>query len=166
MARKTASYFRQLQDIMHQYREETGVADLDLDTVLRWAEEKGLVSRPQVDPRLKLKRDMAAAARDEVIIDENGDSVRRVHAYRINAGEKQQTLWGFIEDMTPQKWRTSMSHRRRGLKSGVLQCDRDNQYWNKHYNPGDPNILDWNFNPDVTEDRMPTEYSDTPPEGS
>lgn len=89
MAKKTgaASYFRTLQKIMHQYREETGIVDLDIEAVLIWAESKGLVDRPQVDPRQKLKRDMAAAARDEVITDENGDSVRRVHSYRINAGE-------------------------------------------------------------------------------
>ena len=167
MAKKAgvSSYYRRLQAIMHQFHDETGIKDIDIEKALLWGEEKGLISPPQLDPRQKLKRDMAAALRDEMIVDENGESVRRVHAYRVNAGEKQLVLWGYIEDMNPQKWRASMSHRRRGYRAGILQCDRDNQYWNKHHNPGDQIEFDWNFNPDVQESRMPTEYPDAPPEG-
>lgn len=166
MAKKTgtSSYNRQLQRIMHQYCDETGIKELDWDAVILWAESKGMITPRMVDPRKKLKQDMARAAREDYIYDDNGEPVRRMHAYVVSNGDRQLTLWGHIEDLTPQKWRASMGIRRRGYRSGILQCDRDNQHYNKHHNPGDSIDLDWNFNPDVQENRMPTEYPDAPPE--
>jgi hypothetical protein len=108
---------------MHLYREETGIVDLDLDVVLIWAEAKGLVTKPTVDPWQKLKRDMAVAAREEYITDDNGNPVRRNHAYTIKQGERQHLFWGCIEDMTPQKWRNSMQHRRRSGRSDFVRLE-------------------------------------------
>ena len=109
MAKKSSvsSYNKQLQAIMHRYREETGVADLNWDAVILWAENKGLIARRMVDPHKKLKEDFSRAAREDVIYDVNGDPVRRMHAYiPTGNGEPQlmqKTLWGHIEDLTPHR---------------------------------------------------------------
>ncbi len=44
----------------------------------------------------------------------------------------------------------------------ILQLDRDITYFNKHYNPGDPIQMDFDYNPDVAERHLPTEYPDEP----
>ena len=71
------------------------------------------------------------------------------------------TLWGHMEDMIPQKWRSSMSLRRSGFR-GILQCDSVTTSTAQSTNPGDQINPDWNFDPEQR-DGCQIEYPDAPP---
>jgi hypothetical protein len=163
--KRTDSYYdRQLREIIHKFIGETGKTAVDWDELIDWAEEKGHLTPKRVDPRKALKRALAKAAREDFTYDDDGEPVRWLHAYVIKNGEIQQTMWGPMDSISPENMRVSVSLRRRGYRSGIIQCDRDIRYFNKRHNPGDPIEFDWNFNPDVEENRMPSEYPDVPPE--
>jgi hypothetical protein len=68
-----------------------------------------------------------------------------------------------MEDMVPAEIRRSLTSRRTGTGQDILQIERDRRFYNKHYNPGDPIELDYNFNTDVEEHFLPTDYPDAPP---
>ena len=44
------------------------------------------------------------------------------------------------------------------------QVKRDFDYYNKHYNPGDPIEYSYNLDMDLEEMNLPTEYLDLPPD--
>lgn len=106
---------------------------------------------------------MSAAAREDYIEDDNGEPVRRRHAYKTMTGNGQQTLWVNIEDATPQVMRLCVSLRRRGIQNDVNQLSRDVTHYNKKHNPGNPIQPSFNFTEDVEERGEPTEYVDQPP---
>ena len=99
------------------------------------------------------------------IEDDNGEPVRRRHAYTVKNDGQQVFSWFKIEDATPEKMRLSAQGRRDGSLMDLLQLVRDINFYNKHYNPGDPLEVDANFTPDIAELGMPAEYPDSPPEG-
>lgn len=156
-----SEYDRRLLKLIDKWREETGRTDWDLNAVVDWAEANGHWTPPRHDAKRRFARELAQAARHDFIEDENGQPVRRRHAYRVPG--TQLTLWRMIDDLTPEQMRTSAQLRRRQIEGEVLQCDRDLRYYNDHVNPGDPIQLSWNFDEDVRESQMPTEYPDEPP---
>jgi hypothetical protein len=86
----------------------------------------------------------------------------RRHAFKEPG--QQHTLWVKIEEATPHQMHVSAQARRKGVLMDVLQIDRDLGYFNNHHNPGDPIQMSWDFNADVDEQHMPTEYPDAPPD--
>lgn len=159
-----SEYYRIILRFIDDYVAETGNTDWNMLDVARWAIAKGKADEPrQVDPAEQLARDMARAARQQFIKNDKGEPVRALHNYREMRCEKQLTFWFKIEDGTPEKMRMSIQGRRRGVVSDVLQAQRDLDYFNEHYNPGEPLEFDWDINKDVEEWREPGEYEDKPP---
>jgi hypothetical protein len=162
--RRPTVYARQLREITEQYVEASGSEDPNLKDLAKWAYENGKIEKPDIDIIKILAKAFARALQQDFFSNENGDPVRHWHAYKEKRGEKQLTFWFKMEDGTPEKMRLSAQWRRRGTLLDVMQLDRDIDYFNKHYNPGDAIAMDYNFNPDVTEQRLPTEYPEAPPE--
>jgi hypothetical protein len=161
---KLSSYTRALLSIVDQYTEQTGELEPDLYEVAKWAAENDLMDTPVVDVTRIMSRALARACRQDYIVDENGEPVRRRHAVKETRGDKQLTFWPLMENMTPEKFRVSLTARRNGCTQDVLQMERDKRYFNTHYNPGDPIQMDFDFNADVEEHFMPSHYPDSPPE--
>ena len=159
----SSGYDRKLLRLMDLYAEETGVKEIDFNEMALWAEGKHW-NPSQSSARKKFARELARAASRDFIEDEDGEPVRRRLSYTINTPRKQGTFWKLMEDMSPEEYRTSAQVKRRRMRGEVLQADRDTRYFNNHYNPGDAIQLSWNFDLDVEESRMPTEYPDVPPE--
>ena len=162
--RKSSAISRDLRALMDQYAAATGKTSVNLYKVAEWAIANSLYTPPPTDIRKRLARDMAAAAREDYIEDDNGEPVRRRHAYKTTLGEDQLTLWVNIEDATPHEMRLCVNGRRRGIQSDVEQLHRDVTHVNKKYNPGDPIQPSFDFTKDVEEKGEPTEYIDAPPE--
>lgn len=162
--RQLSTYTKQLLAIVDKYTAATGDTEPDLRTVARWAHAQGLMDTPPVDVIRLMARALARACRQDFIVDENGEPVRRRHAIRESRGDQQLTLWPKMETMTPEKFRVSLTSRRNATVQDALQIERDKRYFNNHYNPGDPIEMDYNLNPDVEEYFLPSEYPDTPPE--
>lgn len=161
--RQSSEYVKQMMDIIDQYVEETGETLYDLHEVAAWAHrKKKLEPRPR-NIIIDLAKQLAAASRQDYVKDANGESVRQRHAVRKKINGEQMTFWFMMEDGTPEDMRLSAQNRRRGALADVLQIDRDIRYYNKNYNPGDPIQLDFNYNKDIEERQLPTEYPDSPP---
>jgi hypothetical protein len=157
-------YTRELLQIVDRYVEETGDKEPDLRDAARWAHAEGLLETPSIDVIRVMARALARACRQDYIVDENGEPVRRRHAVREERGQEQMTLWPKIEDMSPQKMRKSLQVRKQGTLQDALQIERDRRYFNTHYNPGDPIPMDYNLNPDIEEHFLPSVYPEKPPE--
>ncbi len=164
--RHLSTYTRQLLGIVDQYVDATGDASPDLYNAARWAHANGLLDTPTIDVIRVMARALARACRQDYIEDENGEPVRRRHAVREARGDKQLTLWPKMEDITPEKFRVSLTSRRNGTVQDALQIERDKRYYNKHYNPGNAIEMDFNLTHDIEEHFMPTDYPDTPPDES
>jgi hypothetical protein len=156
-------YTKQLLGVIDQYTAETGDKLPDLHEVAAWGYGKRIIEPPQRDVIKQLARDLARAARQDYIEDENGEPVRRRFSYKEPRGDVQLTFWFKMEDGTPERMRRSAQGRRNGTLMDILQLDRDLRYYNKHHNPGDPIQLSFNFDPDVEEHRLPPDYPQGPP---
>ena len=163
--RPLSLYNRQILKYVDEYESEHGVGSAeDLNVVAEWAFQKGDWEPRRRSPAKELARDLARASRQDYIKDEQGEPVRRRHSYPVMRGEIQLTFWMKIENATPEKMRISLQGRRNGALMDVLQADRDRRYYNKHYNPGDPIQLSWNFDLDVDERQYPADYPEEPPQ--
>ncbi len=162
--RKLSSYNKQLLHFIEAYEAETNENGEDLRAVAFWAIQKGLWEPGITDVTKRLARELALACRQDYIADSNGEPVRRRHSYRDK--DRQLTFWFKIEDATPQKMRISAQERRNGALMDILQIDRDLNYYNENHNPGDPIQMSFNFDPDVEERHLPTDYPDAPPDGA
>src|SRR5262245_23336122 len=157
------NYTRSLLAIVDEYNADENDKEPDLYQVAKWAHAKGLMDLPEVDPHRVMARNLARACRQDYVIDENGEPVRKRHAVREESGDIQRTLWPNMEDIVQATMRASLNSRRKGFAEDVLQIERDRRSFNKNYNPIDPIEIDYNFNKDVEEHFMPTDYPDEPP---
>jgi hypothetical protein len=161
--RKQSDYYRQLLKVVDEYTVETGIKMPDLMEVAAWGFRNGKLAPPPQNVIRQIARMLSRACRQDYIPDENGEPVRRRHVVKETKGDQQLTFWFKIEDATPDQMRLSAALRRNGSLADMFQLDRDVCYYNKHFNPGDPIQLDFNFNPDIAERHLPTEYDETPP---
>lgn len=163
--RQKSSFDRALLKFIDDYVEETGDLTPQLHHVAAWAINKGLYEPPTHSVIRDLAKLLGRIARQDYIDDENGNPVRRRHAWKEKREGKQLTFWVNIEDATPQQMRMSAQGRRRGILADCVQLDRDVSYYNKHHNPGESIQLTFDFGPDVQERNEPRDYPDAPPAG-
>jgi len=157
-----SSFQKQLLKFVDEYAAATEQDDVDLRDVARWAIETGRYV-PTHNPVKQLARDMQAASRQEYVEDDNGELVRRRHSYKVRVGDVQHTLWSKMEKISRKHMHMSASGRRRSLLAGCIQLQRDLAYYNLRFNPGDPLQPSFNFEPDLEEHTLPTEYIDEMP---
>jgi len=141
---------------------------VDPDAVAAWSLKTGLYKMPPIDPQQLLRRNIRTALRDDYIEDPQG---RDVHAnqpemveVKTPDGIRWRSRWYKIFEMPPDKMRAAGALRRRGAFRDVFQIHIDFDSYN------DNNIfkakveqLDFNFNKDIKEATMPTDYPDEGP---
>jgi len=141
---------------------------VDPDTVAGWALATGMYRPEPVDQQVILRRKIRSALRDDYVEDPQG---REVHAHQPEMIEVQtpkgirwRSRWYKTFEMPPDKMRVAGQLRRRSAYRDVLQIHIDFESYN------DNNVfkatleqLDFNFNADIEESRMPTKYEE--PEG-
>jgi len=158
-------YSRQLQRFIDEWRHETGADDVDMRLVAAWAINKGLWQPPRKTAVELLARDLSRAAREDYIEDDEGNPVRKRHAYRVKQGDQQLTIWVDIDTAKPGQMRLSVLQRRLGIVGDCIQLQHDVNYYDSHNKHGAKlPQLSLDFGPDVTERNLPTEYPDAPPE--
>ncbi|RIK84394.1 MAG: hypothetical protein DCC68_01570 [Planctomycetota bacterium] len=162
----SSARIKQILSLIDEYESETGDHSGDLMLVAKWLWHEGKFRLPKYDPIKRIASYLASASRQDYFANENGEPVRRRHAYPVESAEGKQTTfaWFKIEDATPEKMRLSASARRNGTLGDILQLVRDVDYFNRHHNPGDPIEVPTDFTADVAEARFPTTYPDAPPE--
>lgn len=155
----------QLQDIVHEYMIEHGLEEVDLDAAARWAVETGKYQRKTISLEQQCRREMARALRSERHIDPQGREVRTMHPVRVpeikGVKGEQFVLWADIRNATPKHMRLSFSQNRRRILADVKRHKNDVDSYNDNnkHNAVLP-LFDYNFNLDLEEGDLPTEYNE------
>ena len=136
------------------------------ELVAAWAIKHGLWKWVPINPEEILRRQLSRSLREEYIDDPQGRTVRAFHPIigevMTQDGMRRLSTWYKIFDAPPKIMRQSMQLRRRAALADVVQLKIDFDSYNEN------NIfreaiepLDFDFNKDIEEMKMPTEYPDT-----
>lgn len=136
------------QKLLRLYRQATGVAELDMHEVAKWAMNKGMAApKPQTAEDI-LARRFSKAARREMRTD--GKTGRR---YRVNHAVQsgQTTFWVDIDFASRNHMQKSSQMRREQMVGEAMQLTSDLEHWNS-VNPDESPIavqLDLQFDVDM-----------------
>ncbi|MGL4610341.1 MAG: hypothetical protein ACRCYY_11805 [Trueperaceae bacterium] len=160
MAKKTKREY--LQSIVHEYMIEFGVETVNLDKVADWAVATKKYQRNPRSMQKQAKDEIARALRGERHIDPQGRVVRTMHPIKV-VGEQGTFSWEWddIRSAKPERMRIAFSYRRQAILADVHRHknDVDSYNDNNNYNELIP-LFDYDFNKDVAEGEMPTEYNE------
>jgi hypothetical protein len=140
---------------------------IDPDAVAGWAIENGIYKPEPVDPKQLLRRQIRGALRENYVEDPQG---RIVHSHQpemvevvTQEGKRWRSRWYKMFEMPPEKMRAAGQLRRRGTFYDVQQIFFDFASYNDNNVLGAyVDQLDFNFNKDIDEAAMPTEYPEGP----
>ncbi|SIN69418.1 hypothetical protein SAMN05444166_0174 [Singulisphaera sp. GP187] len=157
-----SNYAKDLERFIEVYILATGDQAWTTFKIADWLIKTGQWEDRQINSIRYLSRQLSAAARQATITDENGNRIRRYHAYRL--GPQQPMLWSEMESIHPEQMSESKTMRRNKLAAGNVQLWLDLDYYNKHHNPGEPILFDPDYSNDIAERTQSDDYDDTPPE--
>jgi len=154
------------QRIINDWMAETGAEEIDMLAVARWADANGRMPPPRpFDPVRLFARELSAAAREECYIDPQDREVRKKHCYVIVEPDGQRRYhWVDIVSGKPDPMHRSFQARRRQSLGDVVQLDTDRQSYNDNNLFGAHIEMSYNFDEDLAERNMPTEYPEEPPD--
>jgi hypothetical protein len=144
--------------LIDQYKRAHNVEEVDLRVAAEWLMETGRWRPLPVDPVFILRREMTRALRGEYIEDPQEREVRKNHPVLDRASGK--VVWVDITKATPEQMRMSFMHHRNRILSECKQLALDFDSYNENNAFGTtlPGI-DFNFEPDIEEARMPVQYT-------
>jgi hypothetical protein len=160
---------RRMLYLVEQYRNAhpDEVDPIDPDAVSAWAIDNGLYKPKPIDPKQLLRRLIRTALREDYTEDPQG---REVHAHqpemvevRTPGGISWRSKWWRTFEMPPEKMRAAGQLRRRGAFRDVLQIHIDFESYNdNNVFKAELDQLDFNFNKDIDEIGLPTDYPEGP----
>src|SRR5262245_41251814 len=125
---------KQIQRVIRAYKDETGVQELNMREIVKWAVGKGWKLPMPPDPLDVLTKEFTEAAREHVEYDDiTGKPYRVYHAIKPMHGATQLHLFVDIEDATRAQMVVSLVNRREQMVSDGLMLTYDQDHWNaKH----------------------------------
>lgn len=131
--------------------------------IAAWAIREGLWQVPRTSAVDQLASDIARSMREEFITDPQGRSVRLYHARRVtekldDGEERQMVLWDDIRNAPPEHMQISFQQRRHAVLGDVIQLERDVASYNDNYNSGPQLQFSYNYEEDLAELKLPTDY--------
>ena len=163
---------REMEYLIHQYKMAHPEKDPDYiepHLVAEWACKKRMWDRPPVSPEERLRRELARHLCGEHTRDPQGSTVRKHHAviYTIETpdGPKRRSRWYEINQAPVKHMQASLQLRRRAALADVVQLSFDFESYNENNIHGErlPE-MDFDFNKDLEEIKLPTDYPSEPPE--
>jgi hypothetical protein len=159
---------RKMIYLVELYQKEHGEEgeEIDLDSVSHWALEEGKYKLKPVSPQKILRRMMAQALRGDHTTDPQGREVRKYHFVTQQDDSGKTTSRAYdIFNAPPDHMKLSLSLRRRSALKDVAQLELDLQSYNDNNKFGETiEGFDYNFNKDLEEGAMPTDYPSEAPE--
>jgi hypothetical protein len=158
---------RQLQSLAHDYMRENDLDEIDLDEVTDWLIRTDQYKRKPITLHQQCKLDLARALKAERFTDENGNEIRRNHAIRIKSKDssQQMVLWVDIKTAKPKPMRLSLQQRRLAILADCYRHSLDTEWYNEHnVHKGQVPLFDYDFNKDLEEKKLPTDYPEENPD--
>ena len=149
---KHATRQQQKDRMIAWYVEETGITDIDMMKVARWAASKGWPLPTPVDPLERLAKEFSRAAREVHERDaETGKPYRKYHAVTQGSGSSQTTFWVDIDHpkTTRNKMHKSLTQRREQMVGDGLQLSFDADHWNSSHPADEPIKIELDFTDDI-----------------
>jgi hypothetical protein len=155
-----------MRDLANEYRREFGVDGIDAAAVADWAYKTGRWEPKPYDPVKQCKKDLTRALAVGYEVDPQGREVRSEIAIPIESQDGQlQWEWCPIYKTSPTKFRVAQQLRRSRILADCRQHLVDTESYNDNNEAGaEVDLFDYNFNSDLEEERMPTEYPDEDPD--
>lgn len=130
---------KNMQRLIRAYRDETGVHELDMKKIARWAVLKGMQLPVPPDPLDLLAKEFTEAAREETGYDKRtGKPYRVYHALKVSHGGTQLHLFVDIEEATRDQMLVSLVNRRDQMVSDGLALTYDEDHWNAEHPTEEP----------------------------
>jgi hypothetical protein len=144
-----------MQRMIRLYKDETGIKEVDMKEVAKFALEKGWKPPKPISAIDRLARDLAQAARVEMRQDnKTGKPYRANHAVEAKQGH---FFWIDIDEAPRPHMQKSLTSRREQMVGDGYQLTLDADHWNS-INPNEkPIIVPMDFTEDV-EERKASEY--------
>ncbi len=135
-----------MQQIIKQYKAETGEMEVDMHKVAEYAIGKGWPLPKPKNALEILTADFTQAAREEINLDEITKQPYRVnHAHQIG----QLTFWIDINEAPREPMRKSLIARREQMVGDGLQLTLDTDHWNRIHPNEEPIQIPLDFTEDV-----------------
>jgi hypothetical protein len=155
----------QLQKMAHEYMDEKGLAEVDLDEVAAWAVSTGRYQRQPISIVKQCREQLSEACRSEHFTDPQGRDVRSMHPVRIHEGPVQMVFWADFRTARPGHMRLSVQQQRQSILADCRAHKIDVESYNDNNTfqvklPG----FSYDFDPDLKEMELPTKYIDEKPE--
>ena len=84
--------------------------------------------------------------------------------FGFDTQDHQMVIWADIETAKPEHMRISFSQSRQGISADCVAHNTIVESFNDNNRYGATlELFDYNFNPDIAEKKLPTEYPDEPP---
>lgn len=146
-----ATYNRQMQKIVADYRASGEVWPAGTKTIAAWAIRTGRWELPESAAINVCAEDLQSAMREEYTTDKRGRRVRLLHPATIRREGKQFVLWDDIRTAPRHHMHLSFQQRRRGIVGDVRQLKIDVDSYNDA-RPDEENIqMDFDFTMDLAE---------------
>ena len=145
------SKHREMQLLVHQFRDEIGRTDVDTHEVSKWAVSKGYLKLPTpIAPMDMLAKEIAKALREETRVDQ-----KTLRPYRVNHARtemrsgKQTSLWGDIDKLEREPMWKCFVQRRNQMVGDAVQLADDVDHWNGVHPNEEPLQIPFDFGPDI-----------------
>lgn len=141
-----------MQRLIRRYKDETGITDIDMKEVAKFAIKCGWPMPIPKSPIDMLAKQFTNAARQETRHDpQTGRPYRANHSLPYKQGNETLHLWVDIDDVTTtrKKMQKSLTLRREQMVGDGLQLTYDADHWNATHLDEDPIQLEMDLSFDI-----------------
>jgi hypothetical protein len=146
-----ATYSKQLQQLVHQYRTSGEPWPTSAKNIADWAILNGRWKMPPAAIRRRCTDDIASAMREEYYTDPKGRRVRLLHPAPLFADGKKDMIWDDIRTATREHMQLSFQNRRQGIVGDCRQFKADADSYNDTHPGIEPIQVVFNFEQDLAE---------------
>jgi len=140
------------QGIIRMYKEKTGIQEVDMFEVAKFAVKNGWELPEPESPMERLAKEFSQAAREEIRYDKGtGRPYRANHAISYKQGNTQLHLWIDIDEAPRHSMHKSLIVRREQMVGDGLQLTLDVDHWNSIHPDEEPINIPMDFTEDILE---------------
>lgn len=146
-----ATYSKQMQKIVEDYRASGELWPASSKTIAAWAISNGRWELHRSAALKKCAEDLASAMREEYHTDSKGRRVRLLHPAIIRRGGEQMVLWDDIRTAPREHMKLSFQQRRKAIVGDCRQLKVDCDSYNDAHAGAAPIQLIFDFTMDLAE---------------